>query len=130
MKCGACTIEREEFCRRSDGGQQRDHVEAAPVALKGATIESVGERASPNGQRIMREVEEEGLISSYKVVSRTDNGKIAAVEIEAPQWLQREITEGKRPDVLTVHPDYFLIDPGIGRVVYRLARRAAGKGQA
>jgi hypothetical protein len=42
----------------------------------------------------------------------------------------RELTAGKNPDVLTVHPDYFLIDPGLGRFVYRLARRAAGKGQA
>lgn len=118
------------FCRKGDGGKQSDDVEAALDRLKGTTIKNVRERPSPNGQRIMREVEAEGLISSYKVVSRTDNGKIAAVEIEAPQWLHREITEGKRPDVLTVHPDYFLIDPGIGRFVYRLARRAAGKGQA
>ena len=29
-----------------------------------------------------------------------------------------------------MHPDYFLIEPGIGRFVYRLARRAAGKGNA
>ena len=32
--------------------------------------------------------------------------------------------------VLAVHPDYFLIDPGIGRYIYRQARRAAGKDQA
>lgn len=51
------------------------------------------------------------------MLSYTENGKIASVEIEAPKWLYREITEGKRPDVLTVHPDYFLIDPGIGRFV-------------
>ena len=114
-----------KFCRRGDGGRQAEEVEGALDRLKGTTIKNVRERPSPNGQRIMREVEAEGLISSYKVVSRTDNGKIAAVEIEAPQWLHREITEGKRPDVLTVHPDYFLIDPGIGRFVYRLARRAA-----
>ncbi|HEM7839717.1 TPA: replication initiator protein A, partial [Burkholderia multivorans] len=49
---------------------------------------------------------------------------------EAPNWIYREITEGKQPDVLTVHPDYFLIEPGMGRFVYRLARRAAGKGKA
>lgn len=29
-----------------------------------------------------------------------------------------------------MHPDYFLIDPGIGRFVYRLGRRSAGKGEA
>ena len=116
-----------KFCRRGDGGKQADEVEHALDRLKGTTIKTVRERPSPNGQRMMREVEAEGLISSYKVLSRTDNGRVVAVDIEAPRWLHQEITEGRRPDVLTVHPDYFLIDPGIGRFVYRLARRAAGK---
>lgn len=119
-----------KFCRRGDGGRQADEVEGALDRLKGTTIKNVRERPSANGRRPMREVEAEGLVSSYKVLSYTENGKIASVEIEAPKWLYREVTEGKRPDVLTVHPDYFLIDPGIGRFVYRLARRAAGKGEA
>lgn len=29
-----------------------------------------------------------------------------------------------------MHPDYFLMTPGLGRFVYRLARVAAGKGEA
>ena len=78
----------------------------------------------------MREVTAEGLISDYKALSYTDTGKIASVEIEAPRWLYKEVTEGIRPGVLTVHPDYFLIDPGVGRFVNRLARRAAGKSAA
>ena len=119
-----------KFCRSGDGGRQADEVEGALDRLKGTTIKNVRERPSANGRRPMREVEAEGLVSSYKVLSYTENGKIASVEIEAPKWLYREVTEGKRPDVLTVHPDYFLIDPGIGRFVYRLARRAAGKGEA
>ncbi len=119
-----------KFCRRGDGGRQADEVEGALDRLKGTTIKNVRERPSANGRRPMREVEAEGLVSSYKVLSYTENGKIASVEIEAPKWLYREITEGKRPDVLTVHPDYFLIDPGIGRFVYRLARQAAGKREA
>ena len=64
------------------------------------------------------------------MVSRTDTGKVARLEIEAPNWIYREVTSGERPDVLTVHPDYFLIEPGLGRFLYRLARRAAGKGNA
>ena len=44
--------------------------------------------------------------------------------------MYREVTESQNPEVLTVHPDYFLIDPGIGRFVYRLARQAAGKTSA
>ena len=55
---------------------------------------------------------------------------MASIEIEAPNWIYREVTGGRQPDVLTVHPDYFLIEPGLGRFVYRLARRAAGKSTA
>ena len=40
------------------------------------------------------------------------------------------MVEVKTPAVLTVHPEYFLIEPGIGRFLYRLARRAAGKARA
>lgn len=120
-----------KFCRRGDGGRQADEVEAALDRLKGTTIKSVRETGpTANGRRPMREVKAEGLISDYTVLSQTDTGKVASVEIEAPRWLYKEVTEGKRPDVLTVHPDYFLIDPGIGRFVYRLARRAAGKSAA
>ena len=120
-----------KFCRRGDGGKQADEVENALDRLKGTTIKSVRETGlTANGRRPMREVKAEGLISDYTVLSHTDTGKVASVEIEAPRWLYKEVTEGKRPDVLTVHPDYFLIDPGIGRFVYRLARRAAGRSGA
>ncbi|OHV78546.1 replication initiator protein A [Rhizobium sp. LCM 4573] len=119
-----------KFCRRGDGGKQVDHVEAALDRLQGTSIKSVRERPAKKGARTMREAEAEGLISRYKVVSYSDSGKVASVEIEAPNWIYREVVEGTRPDVLTVHPDYFLIDPGLGRFVYRLARRAAGRGNA
>jgi len=119
-----------KFCRRGDGGKQADEVENALDRLKGTTVKSVRESLGDNGRPGMREVTAEGLISDYKALSYTDTGKIASVEIEAPRWLYQEVTEGKRPGVLTVHPDYFLIDPGVGRFVYRLARRAAGKSAA
>ncbi|MFS7159411.1 replication initiator protein A [Serratia proteamaculans] len=116
-----------KFCRKGDGSRQFEEVETALDRLKGTTIKSVRESPSRNGKRSMREVESEGLISHYRVMSRTDTGKVASVEIEAPNWIYREVTSGAKPDVLTVHPDYFLIESGIGRFVYRLARRAAGK---
>ncbi len=118
-----------KFCRKGDGTRQFEEVEAALARLQGTIIKSVRE-VPRAGKRALREVESEGLISRHRVVSRTDTGKVASVEIEAPNWIYREVTEGKRPDVLTVHPDYFLIEPGIGRFVYRLARRAAGKSKA
>lgn len=119
-----------KFCRRGDGGRQADELEAALDRLLGTTIKSVREKPSANGKRMIRETEAESLIGPYRVVSRTDTGKVSSVEIEAPNWIYREVTGGKKPDVLTVHPDYFLIEPGLGRFVYRLARRAAGKSTA
>ncbi|WP_343315424.1 replication initiator protein A [Brucella sp. BE17] len=118
-----------KFARRGDGSRQVEELEAALDRLKGTTIKTVRDRQTSDG-KTMREVEAEGLISSYRVVSRTDTKKLSIVEIEAPKWIYREIVEGKSPDVLTVHPDYFLIDPGIGRFLYRLARRAAGRRNA
>lgn len=118
-----------KFARRGDGSRQVEELEAALDRLKGTTIKTVRDRQTGNG-KTMREVEAEGLINSYRVISRTDTRRISIVEIEAPKWIYREVVEGKRPEVLTVHPDYFLIDPGIGRFLYRLARRAAGKDTA
>lgn len=118
-----------KFCRKGDGGRQADELEGALDRLKGTTIKNVREKPLEHGRRL-REAESEGLIGGYRVLSYTDTGKIQDIEIEVPQWLYREVTSDKRPDVLTVHPDYFLIDLGIGRFVYRLARRAAGKEQA
>ena len=118
-----------KFARRGDGSRQVEEVEKALDRLKGTTIKTVRERTGEDGRK-MREVDAEGLISRYSVLARTDTGRVNAVEIEAPVWIYQEIVGGKQPDVLTVHPDYFLIEPGIGRFVYRLARRAAGKGVA
>lgn len=113
-----------KFARRGDGSRQVEEIEAALDRLRGTTIKTVRE----NGK--FRTTEAEGLIARYRVLSRTDTKKIASVEIEAPEWIYREVVEGKKPDVLTVHPDYFLIDPGIGRFLYRLARRVAGETDA
>ena len=115
-----------KFARRGDGSRQVEEVEKALDRLKGTTVKTVRERTGEDGRK-MREVEAEGLISRYSVLARTDSGRVNAVEIEAPVWIYQEIVGGKQPDVLTVHPDYFLIEPGIGRFVYRLARQAAGK---
>ena len=118
-----------KFARRGDGSRQVEELEAALDRLKGTTVKNVRGYTETDGRKV-REAGADGLISSYKVLSRTDTGRISEVEIEAPQWIYDRIVEEKQPDVLTVHPDYFLIDPGIGRFVYRLARRAAGKGAA
>lgn len=42
--------------------------------------------------------------------------------IELPAWLYNAIT--RRRDILAVHPSYFDLTSGIGRALYRLARKA------
>ena len=113
-----------KFARRGDGSRQVDEVAAALDRLKGTTVKS--KRGNGNDQ----ETASDGLINNYTILSKTDTGRISSVEIEAPKWIHKQIVEGRQPDVLTVHPDYFLITLGIGRFVYRLARRAAGKSHA
>lgn len=113
-----------KFARRGDGSRQVDEVAAALDRLKGTTIKS------KRGKGKDQETASDGLINNYTILSKTDTGRISSVEIEAPKWIHKQIVEGKQPDVLTVHPDYFLITLGIGRFLYRLARRAAGKSHA
>lgn len=117
-----------KFCRRADGGKQKDDLVETCIRLNTTHVAVQRTRKAKNG-RTVTVSEGEALISRYKVI-KSESGKPEYIEIELADWMFREITEGKNPDVLTVHPDYFLIDPGIGRFVYRLARRAAGKGQA
>lgn len=117
-----------KFCRRADGGKQKDDLVETCIRLNTTHVAVQRTRKAKNG-RTVTVSEGEALISRYKVI-KSESGKPEHIEIELADWMFREITEGKNPDVLTVHPDYFLIDPGIGRFVYRLARRAAGKGQA
>lgn len=117
-----------KFCRRADGGKQKDDLVETCIRLNTTHVAVQRTRKAKNG-RTVTVSEGEALISRYKVI-KSESGKPEYIEIELANWMYREITEGKNPDVLTVHPDYFLIDPGIGRFVYRLARRAAGKGAA
>lgn len=118
-----------KFCRRSDGGRQYEEIEGALKRLSTTFVEVVT-TTQAKGKRALRTAKGVGLINGYETVSYADNGRLTSVSIEVPQWLYNEVVEVQSPAVLTVHPEYFLIEPGIGRFLYRLARRAAGKARA
>ena len=118
-----------KFCRQSDGGRQYEAIEEALRRLKQTNVEIVRGRKGRGG-RPLRETKGTGLINDYTVISYADTERITAVEIELPSWLYKAVVEAENPEVLTMHPDYFLMTPGIGRFLYRLARLAAGRGQA
>ncbi|KRQ01305.1 replication protein [Bradyrhizobium pachyrhizi] len=115
-----------KFCRRSSGGRQYKDLEAALDRLAGTRLKVV---PLNGGKR--REIMNVPFIDKYRVVSETANGHIDQVEIHIPMWIYDMVVRGKgAPQILTLHPDYFLISQGLGRMVYRLARRAAGRGEA
>lgn len=118
-----------KFCRRSDGGRQHEDIEAALLRLTSTVIRVVRTRPGKGGRPIRADAAE-GLLNRYAVLSYADTGKVATLEIEVPNWIYSQVVESINPEVLTVHPSFFLIEPGIGRFLYRLARRAAGRTEA
>ena len=115
-----------KFCRRSDGGRQYQELEKALDRLAATRIKIVN---LAGGKR--RQVDSRPLIDSYRVVSKTSNGYIDTIEIHIPDWVYTSLVRPEKSlSILTVHPDYFLIGPALGRFIYRLARKAAGKAAA
>ena len=115
-----------KFCRRSSGGRQYEEIEAALRRLAKTTI-SVTNLAG--GKR--RQVDTRPLIGEYRVVSKTMTGRVDEIEIVIPDWVYVSVVKADKVlPLLTLNPDYFLISSGLGRFVYRLARKAAGKSNA
>lgn len=115
-----------KFCRAPYGGRQYEALEQALDRLQGTYIKI----ATNDRRKALRRSGYFPLISGATVVSRTDTGRIGSLEITIPDWIYDGVTRHKVPEILTVNPDYFLIRKGLGRFIYRLARKAAGSGEA
>jgi len=115
-----------KFCRLSDGGKQYEAVERALDRLKNTTVKIT----KTNRNARLRATSGFGLIETYRVVSRSDTGRVSIVEIVIPDWIYEAVVTHDNPQILTVNPDYFLVDKGLGRFIYRLARKSAGVNSA
>lgn len=113
------------FCRRKPGGDQYQWIREALKRLNTTNV-SV-DRKTKRGKLQM---EAEPLLTRVGVVSGESTDRIGALEFDVPKWIYKEIVESEKPGVLTVHEDYFLIQSGIARFLYRLFRRAAGRTSA
>lgn len=117
-----------KFCRKDNGGNQKDAVVGALERL--STTHVAIERKVMIGGKLKIVNSGESLIGGgYRTISNAKK-KLEFVEFKIADWMYDEITKGARPDVLTVHPDYFLRESGIARFIYRLARKAAGRDMA
>jgi len=116
------------YCHRGRGGRQHSELVEACRRLNTTNISMFRTVKTKRG-RVVRVSKGEPLISRYEIIENCA-GIPESIEMELNTWMYREITEGVTPEVLTVHPNYFLIDGGIARFVYRLARQKAGTGHA
>jgi plasmid replication initiation protein len=119
-----------KFCRRELGGKQYLDLERALDRLQ-ATRVKITNLTGGKRRETHRETQSFPLIGRYKVVSRTSQDRIDQIEIEVPEWVYEGIVkpDGK-PSILTLNADYFLINRPIAKFIYRLARKAAGEGEA
>ena len=115
-----------KFRRRKRGGKQYKELEGTLDRLKTTSIKIMRTDARSK----LRESDGFGLLQGYRVVSRTDTGRVASVEMTIPEWIYHSVMNHENPEVLTIDPDYFLLTGGLARFVYRLARKAAGQGEA
>lgn len=122
-----------KFCRRELGGKQYEDLERALDRLQATRIKITNlkaDRAARDGIN-RRETESFPLIGRYKVVTRTSQDRIDQVEIDIPDWIYSGVVRPNgKPSILTLNPDYFLITRPIAKFLYRLARKAAGEGEA
>jgi plasmid replication initiation protein len=114
------------FCRRGRGGRDYHLIDGALRRLHGTFI-----RIEASGARTpARRTGYFSLLSDAEILSRADNGRIEEVTLGIPSWLYSGVVDSRTPEVLTLHRDYLLIKSGMARFVYRLARKAAGDGNA
>ncbi|OPF89576.1 replication initiator protein A [Rhodopseudomonas palustris] len=115
-----------KFSRRASGGRQYQEIEAALRRLSKTSITITN---LAGGKR--RQVDTRPLIGEHTIISSTNTGKVDQIEIRIPDWVYSSVVRSdKALPLLTLHPDYFLITSGLGRFIYRLARKAAGKDEA
>jgi plasmid replication initiation protein len=115
-----------KFCRRSDGGKAYEDLENALSRLKATSVKVTN---LARGKR--RELDSRSLIQDFRVVTRTDKDRVDLIEIEIPEWVYSAVASRQKTlPLLTMSQDYFLISSGLGRFIYRLARKAAGRTNA
>lgn len=108
-----------KFCRKADGGEQYE-------LLRGAINRLQGTQISIDCETERRRTGWFPLLAGAEIVSETNKNRIQVVRLEIPNWIYNQIVTAEKPEVLTIHPDYFLITSPLARFIYRLARKAAG----
>jgi len=118
------------FARRDQGGKQHSQIEPMIDRLQGTMVKRYA--LGPNGEK--GPPEWLPLVGYCKIMSYTPSGKVDQIRVDIPLWLYEAVVgnsvRGERPHVLTLNPDYFLLNGSLNRFLYRFARHRAGKNSA
>jgi len=104
---------------RGVGGQNYKELEAALERLVGTVVET-SIRADRRRTRAMFH-----WLDSWTHKVNETTGRSLGMTITVPDWIYRGVVDDRA--VLAIPPEYFKITSGLGRWLYRLARRHAGK---
>jgi len=112
------------YSGRKAGGASYKALEASLDRLQGTTIKITAKRGCKRRTGYFP------LLAGAEVLSNTLSGKVSELELIIPDWIYESVLKNPKPEVLTVSKDYFKLTQGLARFVYRLARKAAGTGNA
>jgi plasmid replication initiation protein len=107
---------------RDVGGRDYNDLEAALRRLKGTVVETNIRQSAKSKRAAMF-----GLLDDWAHDTDPTTGRSRGLTITVPRWMYQAVVDGR--EVLAVSPSYFDITSGIGRWLYRLARRHAGRQQ-
>jgi plasmid replication initiation protein len=102
---------------RSTGGRAYTLLRASFRRLAGTRIET---NIASNAIRFH---EGFGLIDNWRIIEKSTDGRMVAVEVTLNEWLFNAITAR---EVLTLDREYFRLDGGLERRLYELARKHCG----
>ncbi|WP_169546463.1 replication initiator protein A [Sneathiella aquimaris] len=115
-----------KFRRTGAGGKDYERLESALNRLQGTFIKI--ERKGEKGR--LRRTGYFPLIAGAKVVSHTSSGRIGTLEITIPDWICDGIMKHEKPEVLTIHPEYFGLKIALAKFISRFVRKQAGQTEA
>lgn len=93
--------------------------------LKEALERLSGTRITTNIKTKGEEITEGfGLIDSWRIVRKTDSGRMVSVKVSLSDWMYNAVLGH---EVLTLHRDYFRLRKPLERRVYEIARKHCGQ---
>jgi len=110
------------YLRRKDGGRTRVDLEASLDRLQRTSVKI---KEKP-GKDSFRRTASFNLLGGYYAAQRNNKKELVVVKISIDPWMYDGIVRVKKPSVVSINKDYFLLKDGIHRALARMARKAAG----